>query len=166
MKESDSIVIIPTYNECENIANMISTVLGITEHLYINSGGGECYSGLELISVMKFIKSPVYTTVLGLAASMGAVIASSGEKGHRTALPYSRFMIHQPSSGIGYSTFKDQAIHLKEMENLKQDLYKVLAENSGKSIEEIEELCDRDKWMKADEAIQMGFLDSIVERKE
>ena len=126
----------------------------------------ECYSGLELISVMKFIKSPVYTTVLGLAASMGAVIASSGEKGHRTALPYSRFMIHQPSSGIGYSTFKDQAIHLKEMENLKQDLYKVLAENSGKSIEEIEELCDRDKWMKADEAIQMGFLDSIVERKE
>ena len=75
-------------------------------------------------------------------------------------------MIHQPSSGIGYSTFKDQAIHLKEMENLKQDLYKVLAENSGKSIEEIEELCDRDKWMKADEAIQMGFLDSIVERKE
>ena len=135
-------------------------------HVYINSGGGECYSGLELISVMKFIKSPVYTTVLGLAASMGAVIASSGEKGHRTALPYSRFMIHQPSSGIGYSTFKDQAIHLKEMENLKIDLYKVLAENSGQTLEQIEALCDRDNWMKADEAIQMGFLDAIVERKE
>ena len=95
-----------------------------------------------------------------------AVIASSGEKGHRSALPYSRFMIHQPSSGIGYSTFKDQAIHLKEMESLKQDLYKVLADNSGQSLEEIEALCDRDKWMKADEAIQMGFLDNIVERKE
>ena len=134
-------------------------------NLYINSQGGECYSGLELISVMKFIKSPVYTTVLGLAASMGAVIASSGEKGHRMALPYSRFMIHQPSSGIGYSTFKDQAIHLKEMENLKLDLYKVLAENSGQTIEQIETLCDRDKWMKADEAIQLGFLDEIVERK-
>ena len=75
-------------------------------------------------------------------------------------------MIHQPSSGIGYSTFKDQAIHLKEMENLKLDLYKVLAENSGKSLEEIEQLCDRDNWMKADEAIQMGFLDEIVERKD
>lgn len=130
-------------------------------NLYINSQGGEVYSGLELISVMRFIKSPVYTTVLGLAASMGAVIASNGEKGHRTALPYSRFMIHQPSSGIGYSTFKDQAIHLKEMESLKQDLYKILAENSGQSIDQIEELCDRDKWMKAEEAIQMGFLDSI-----
>ena len=135
-------------------------------HLYINSAGGECYSGLELISVMKFIKSPVYTTVLGLAASMGAVIASSGEKGHRSALPYSRFMIHQPSSGIGYSTFKDQAIHLKEMESLKQDLYQVLAENSGQTIEQIEALCDRDNWLKADEAIKLGFLDNIVERKD
>ena len=131
-------------------------------NLYINSQGGEVYSGLELISVMRFIKSPVYTTVLGLAASMGAVIASSGEKGHRNALPYSRFMIHQPSSGIGYSTFKDQAIHLKEMESLKQDLYKILAENSGQSIDEIEALCDRDKWMKAEEAIKMGFLDSVI----
>ena len=69
--------------------------------LYINSGGGECYSGLELVSVMRYIKSPVHTIVLGLAASMGAVIASSGEKGYRRALPYSRFMIHQPSSGVG-----------------------------------------------------------------
>ena len=75
-------------------------------------------------------------------------------------------MIHQPSSGIGYSTFKDQAIHLKEMENLKIDLYKVLAENSGQTLEQIEALCDRDNWMKADEAIQMGFLDAIVERKD
>lgn len=76
-------------------------------NLFINSGGGECYSGLELVSVMRYIHSPVYTTVLGLAASMGAVIASSGEKGHRKALPYSRFMVHQPSSGVGYSTFRD-----------------------------------------------------------
>lgn len=135
-------------------------------HLYINSGGGECYSGLELISVMRYIKSPVYTTVLGLAASMGAVIASSGEKGHRKALPYSRFMIHQPSSGVGYSTFKDQQIHLREMENLKWDLYEVLAENSGKTKEEIERLCDRDNWMKAEEAIALGFLDAIVTSKE
>ena len=135
-------------------------------HLYINSGGGECYSGLELVSVMRYIESPVYTTVLGLAASMGAVIASSGEKGHRKALPYSRFMIHQPSSGVGYSTFRDQQIHLKEMENLKYDLYEVLAQNSNLSVEEIEKLCDRDNWMKATEAIKLGFLDEVVERME
>ncbi len=135
-------------------------------HLYINSGGGECYSGLELVSVMNYIESPVYTTVLGLAASMGAVIASNGEKGHRKALPYSRFMIHQPSSGVGYSTFRDQQIHLKEMESLKQDLYQVLAKNSGQSVEEIERLCDRDNWMKPEEAIAMGFLDGVIEKRE
>ena len=93
---------------------------------------------------------------------MGAVIASSGEKGHRRALKYSRFMIHQPSSGVGYSTFRDQQIHLKEMESLKWDLYEVLAENSGKTKEEIEQLCDRDNWMKPEEAIANGFIDSIV----
>ena len=131
-------------------------------NLYITSGGGECYSGLELVSVMRHIKSPVYTTILGCAASMGAVIASSGEKGHRRALKYSRFMIHQPSSGVGYSTFRDQQIHLKEMESLKWDLYEVLAENSGKTKEEIEQLCDRDNWMKPQEAIANGFIDSIV----
>lgn len=135
-------------------------------HLYIDSGGGECYSGLELVSVMQIIESPVYTTVLGCAASMGAVIASSGEKGHRKALPYSRFMIHQPSSGVGYSTFRDQEIHLKEMERLKHDLYEVLAENSGLTIEEIDKLCDRDNWMKPNEAIELGFIDSVVSRNK
>lgn len=133
-------------------------------NLYINSGGGECYSGLELVSVMNYIEAPVHTTILGIAASMGAVIASSGEKGYRKALPYSRFMIHQPSSGVGYSTFRDQEIHLKEMERLKFDLYEVLAQNSGKTIDEIELLCDRDKWMKPDEAIRNGFVDKIVVR--
>lgn len=135
-------------------------------NLFINSGGGECYSGLELVSVMRYIKSPVYTTVLGLAASMGAVIASNGEKGHRKALPYSRFMVHQPSSGVGYSTFRDQQIHLREMESLKQDLYEVLSQNSGQPVGEIERLCDRDNWMKPQEAIRLGFLDEVVERSE
>lgn len=133
--------------------------------LYINSGGGECYSGLELVSVMQFIQSPVHTVVLGCAASMAAVIASSGEKGHRKALKYSRFMIHQPSSGVGYSTFRDQQIHLQEMERLKWDLYEVLAQNCGKTKEEIDALCDRDNWMKPEEAIASGFLDSIVESR-
>ena len=97
---------------------------------------------------------------------MGAVIASSGEKGHRKAFPYSRFMVHQPSSGVGYSTFRDQQIHLKEMESLKHDLYEVLSQNSGQTFQDIESLCDRDKWMKPQEAIRLGFLDEIVVRSE
>jgi len=134
-------------------------------YMYINSPGGSCYAGLELISVMRYIKSPVYTTVLGMAASMGAVIASSGEKGHRMALPYSRIMIHQPSAGLQQSTFKDTEIHLREMESVKKDLYEILAANSGKSMDEIEDLCDRDHWMKPQEAINLGFIDGVVEKK-
>ena len=135
-------------------------------HLYINSGGGDCYSGLALISVMNFVKSPIYTYVLGLAASMAAVIASNGEKGHRMALPYSRFMIHQPSSGLQHATYKDTQIHYEEMKSVKNDLYEILSKNSGKPIEEVEALCDRDNWMKSQEAIEMGFLDGIIEKKE
>ncbi len=135
-------------------------------YMYINSPGGSCYAGLELISVMRYIKSPVYTTVLGMAASMGAVIASSGEKGHRMALPYSRIMIHQPSAGLQYATFKDTEIHLREMESVKKDLYEILAANSGKSIDEIETLCDRDHWMNPHEAINLGFIDGIVTKKK
>lgn len=134
--------------------------------LYINSGGGECYSGLELIGVMDFIESDVNTVVLGMAASMAAVIASNGTKGKRMALPYSRFMIHQPSSYKGYATFKDSEIDLEEMKSVKNDLYEILSKNSGNPIEEIEQMCDRDKWMKPTEAIAKGFLDSIIEPKK
>ena len=132
-------------------------------NLYINSGGGDCYSGLQLVSVMDFVKSNVSTTVLGLAASMAAVIASNGAKGKRIALPYSRFMIHQPSSYNGYSKFTDSKIALKEMESVRNDLYEVLAKNSGKSIEETIDLCENgDKWLKANEAVEMGYIDKII----
>ncbi len=135
-------------------------------NLYINSGGGDCYSGLQLVSVMDFVKSNVATTVLGLAASMAAVIASNGEKGKRMALPYSRFMIHQPSSYNGYSKFTDSKIALKEMESVRNDLYEVLAKNSGKSIEETIQLCENgDKWLKAKEAVEMGYIDKIITSK-
>ena len=135
-------------------------------NLYINSGGGDCYSGMELVSVMNFVNSNVSTTVLGLAASMGAVIASNGEKGKRYALPYSRFMIHQPSRSFGRATFTDSKIHLQEMESIRNDLYEVLAKNSGNNVETIIKMCENgDKWMKTDEAIELGFLDLKLERK-
>lgn len=135
-------------------------------NLYINSGGGDCYSGLELVSVMDFIKSDVSTTVLGLAASMGAVIASSGTKGKRFLLPYSRFMVHQPLSSFGYSKFTDSKIALEEMESCRNDLYEVLSRNSGKSIEEIVEMCEHgDKWMKPQVTIENGFADSVISKR-
>lgn len=135
-------------------------------NLYINSPGGECYAGLELVSVMDFIKSDVSTTVLGMAASMGSVIASNGTKGKRYALPYSRIMLHQPSSSFGYSRYTDSKIALEEMESVRNDLYEVLARNSDKSVAEIVELCEKgDKWLKGQEAVELGFIDKIITTK-
>jgi ATP-dependent Clp protease protease subunit len=136
-------------------------------NIYINTGGGDCYSGLELVSVMNFIKSEVSTTVLGLAASMGAVIASSGSKGKRFLLPYSRFMIHQPLSSFGYSKFTDSKIALEEMESVRDDLYEVLANNSGKTVEEIIPMCENgDRWMKPNQTIELGFADKIITKNQ
>ena len=135
-------------------------------NLYINSPGGDCYSGLELVSVMDFIKSDVSTTVLGMAASMGAVISSNGANGKRLILPYSRFMIHQPSSSFGYSRFTDTEIALEEMKSVKNDLYEILSKNCGKPIDEIEILCNNgDKWMKGQEVIDGGWADKIISKK-
>ena len=135
-------------------------------NLYINSPGGDCYSGLELVSVMDFIKSDVSTTVLGMAASMGSVIASNGTKGKRYALPYSRIMLHQPSSSQGYERFTDSKIHLQEMESVRNDLYEVLARNSDKSFDEIVNLCEHgDKWLKGQEAVELGLIDQIITTK-
>lgn len=135
-------------------------------NLYINSGGGSCYDGLELISVMNFIGSKVSTTILGMAASMAAVIASSGEKGKRFALPYSRFMIHQPLSNFGYSKFTDSKIALQEMESVRNDLYQILSNNCGKSMDEVVQMCENgDTWMKPKQAIETGFIDEIITNK-
>ena len=115
---------------------------------------------------MDFIKSNVRTTVLGMAASMGAVIASNGEKGKRSMLPYSRFMIHQPSSYSGRIKFTDQRIELEELEKTRNDLYEVLSRNSNNSMEKIIELCENgDKWLRADEAISLGFIDNVIIKK-
>lgn len=136
-------------------------------HLYVNSVGGDVYSGLELVSTMNFIGSDVSTTVLGMAASMGAVISSSGAKGKRNILPYSRVMLHQPSSQFGYSKFTDSKIALKEMESVRNDLYEVLSNNSGKTFDEVVELCEKgDNWLKGQEVIDLGFADRIIEHKK
>ena len=136
-------------------------------NLYINSGGGDCYSGLELVSVMDFVSSDISTTVLGLAASMAAVISSSGTKGKRFVLPYSRFMIHQPSSSFGYSKYTDSTIALKEMESVKNDLYEILSKNSGNSIDDVENMCSNgDLWMKGQQIIDNKWADSVIKSRK
>ena len=134
--------------------------------LYINSGGGEVYSGLAIYDVMNFINPDVATYCMGTCASMAAVLLSSGEKGKRYALPHSEVMIHQPSTGIGRIKAEDLRVEFEQMEKCKSTLYGILAENTGKDINEIAELCKLDKWYTADEAVDFGLIDSVIRRKK
>lgn len=129
--------------------------------LYINSPGGDVISGLSLIDTMNFIESEVSTTCLGMAASMGAVLLSCGKKGKRYILPHSRVMIHQVSSGAK-GVLKDLEIELEQTRRCKQDLYRILAENCGKTFEEIERDCDRNNWFIGNEVIEYGLADKML----
>lgn len=129
--------------------------------IYINSPGGSVIDGLAVIDTINFIKSPVYTICIGLAASMGAVLLSCGEKGHRTVLPHSRVMIHQVSGGM-WGTFSDLKIELEQTERCKKDLYNILAKNLDKDYEEIERLCDRNNWFIGQEAVDLGIADKVL----
>lgn len=131
-------------------------------NMYINSPGGSVIDGLQLIDTMNFINAPISTTCLGMAASMGAVILSCGEKGKRFVLPHSRVMIHQVSSGMS-GTFSDMKIEFEQTERCKKDIYNILAKNIGKSYEEIEILCDRNNWFIGQEAVDLGIADKVVE---
>lgn len=133
--------------------------------IYINSPGGSVIDGLSIIDTINYIKSPVYTTCTGLAASMGAVLLSCGEKGHRSVLPHSRVMIHQPSNGM-WGTYADLEIELEQTKRCKQDLYNILAQNLGKDYEEIEVLCDRNNWFIGQEAVELGIVDKVLTKTE
>lgn len=133
--------------------------------LYINSPGGSVSAGLAMYDTMNFIDCPVSTYCIGMCASMGAVLLSSGEKGRRYALPHSEVMIHQPSTGIGRIKAMDLQVEYQQMEKCKNTLYNILAENTGKDFNEIAELCKLDKWYTADEAVDFGLIDSVI-RKE
>jgi len=130
--------------------------------LYINSPGGSVYDGLAIIDTMNFIEPDVQTIGIGLQASMGAMLLSCGAKGKRFALPNSRIMIHQPSSGTE-GKITDQEIALKEGIFLKKRLAEIFAKNTGKDIKTVEKDMDRDNWMSAEEAKAYGIVDEIVE---
>ncbi len=132
--------------------------------MMVNSPGGLCYDGLAIIDTMNYISAPITTQCVGMAASMGAVILSCGEKGHRFALPHSRVMIHQPLGGAhGQAT--DILIEAEQIKILKNELCGILAENSGQTLEKVLEDCERDHWMIAAEAKEYGLIDDIIIKK-
>lgn len=132
--------------------------------MMINSPGGVCYDGLAIIDTMNYISSPITTQCVGMAASMGAVILSAGEKGHRFALPHSRVMIHQPIGGA-HGQASDILIEAEQIKILKDELCGIIAENSGKSLKQVIKDADRDYWMIASEAKEYGIIDNIITKK-
>lgn len=131
--------------------------------LYINSPGGSVYDGLAIYDTIQYISPDVQTIGIGLQASMGAFLLSSGTKGKRFALPSSRIMIHQPSSGT-QGKITDQEITLREGLFLKHRLNEILAKNTGQKLAKIEKDMDRDFWMSADEAKAYGIIDEVITR--
>ena len=132
--------------------------------ILVNSPGGVCYDGLAITDTMNYITSDVGTTCVGMAASMGAVILSCGEKGKRFALPHSRVMIHQPLGGTS-GQCSDIIIEAEQIQILKKELYNILAENSGQTFEKILADCDRNYWMIAEEAKEYGLIDDVIKKK-
>lgn len=134
-------------------------------YLYINSPGGSVTAGMAIYDTMNYIKSDVSTICMGLAASMGAFLLSSGAKGKRFALPNAEIMIHQPLGGFqGQAT--DIDIHAKRILKTKEKLNKILSENTGKSLEQIAQDVERDYFLDGDEAAEYGLVDKVITRNE
>lgn len=128
---------------------------------YINSPGGSVYDGMAIYDTMQFVKADVQTVGIGLQASMGAFLLSSGTKGKRFVLPHSKIMIHQPSSGTR-GKVTDMEIDLKESLKVKHQLNEILAKNTGQKLSKIELDAERDYWMAADEAVKYGLADKVI----
>ena len=130
---------------------------------YINSPGGSVTAGMAIYDTMQYIKCDVATICVGMAASMGAFLLSAGTKGKRMALPNAEIMIHQPSAGT-QGQITDMAIHLRRLETIKERLNRILAGNTGKSVEVITEACERDNFMTSQEALEFGLIDRVLDR--
>lgn len=129
--------------------------------MYINSPGGEVYSGLAVYDTMKYIKSPVSTICVGLAASMAAFLLAGGEKGKRFSLPNSRILIHQPIGGT-QGQASDIKIHAEEIIKIREEMNRILAKNTGQPFSKIDLDTDRDFYMRASEAVKYGLIDKII----
>lgn len=132
-------------------------------NLYINSPGGSVTAGLAIYDTMQFIRPAISTICIGMAASMAQVLLCAGAKGKRYALPHSRIMMHQPSGG-SQGTLSDIEIYTKEMIRMRDQLYSIIGKHTEKTTEQIKADADRDKWMSAQEALDYGMIDKVMER--
>ncbi len=132
-------------------------------HIYINSPGGSVTAGLAIYDTMQFVSCPVATYCIGQAASMGAVLLTAGTKGKRYCLPSARVMIHQPMAG-SEGTATELLLHTKEFGRLKKRLNEILFKHTGRPLEAIERDTDRDKFMSAEEAVEYGIVDKVMDR--
>ncbi|MCF7630339.1 ATP-dependent Clp protease proteolytic subunit [[Ruminococcus] lactaris] len=132
---------------------------------YINSPGGSVTAGMAIYDTMQYIKCDVATICVGMAASMGAFLLASGAKGKRMALPNAEIMIHQPSAGT-QGQITDMAIHLHRLETIKERMNRILAENTGKSVETVTADCERDNFMTAEAAMAYGLIDSVCIKRD
>ncbi|MEQ8413621.1 ATP-dependent Clp protease proteolytic subunit [Imperialibacter roseus] len=156
----------------ENIGNIITAQLLFLESvdakkdilLYVNSPGGSVYAGLGIYDTMQYVTPDVATICTGMAASMGAVLLAGGAKNKRSALPHARIMIHQPSGGM-QGQARDMEITLRQMQELRKDLYTILSNHTGKPYEQVEKDSDRDNWMRPTEAKEYGLIDEVLQRK-
>lgn len=134
-------------------------------YMYINTPGGSVSAGLAIVDTMNFIKSDVQTIVMGVAASMGTIIASSGAKGKRSMLPNAEYMIHQPMGGTGGGTQQtDMAIAAEHLLKTRHNLERILADNSGQPLDKVHADAERDNWMSAQETLDYGFIDTIMSK--
>ena len=132
--------------------------------MYINSPGGSVTAGMAIYDTMQYIKCDVSTICVGLAASMGAFLLAAGTKGKRMSLPNSEIMIHQPSAGT-QGQITDMAIHLKRLETIKRRMNQIMADNTGHTLDEMTEACERDNFMTAEEAKEFGLIDKVIYKR-
>jgi ATP-dependent Clp protease protease subunit len=156
----------------DDVANIVIAQLLFLEadnperdvYLYLNSPGGIVSAGMAIYDTIQFMKAPVNTICMGMAASMGAFLLASGRKGKRSALPHARIMIHQPSGGA-QGTAADIEIQAREILYLRQKLNELFAMHTGQTQEAIEKDIDRDRFMSAEEAVQYGIIDKVIQQK-
>ena len=131
-------------------------------HLYINSPGGSVSAGMAIYDTMQFVEPEIVTLALGFAASMGQFLLTAGTHGKRYALPHSKILMHQPHGGVG-GTATDIRIHAEAMVRTKQEMARLTAEHTGRTLEEIERDADRDRYFTPEEALEYGFIDHVVQ---
>lgn len=153
----------------DDVANLVIAQLLFLEaednkkdiQMYINSPGGSVYSGMAIYDTMKYIKSPVSTICVGMAASMAAFLLAGGEKGKRFSLPNSRILIHQPMGGT-QGQASDIKIQAEEILKVRDEMNKILAKNTSQPLEKVSKDTDRDFYMRADEAMKYGIIDKVI----